>query len=90
MDNIAQQIADAEIVICDTDYVARKAELEKLAALNKRWNEFWSSFKDGAAAMANKYETDVGLLACVEEDMALFARFTEKMIRLSYARVYIP
>jgi hypothetical protein len=89
MDNIESQIADAEVVICDTDYIARKAELDKLFALNKRWQEFWSSFSQDAAAIANRYEADANLLGCMEEDMALFARHAERMIRLRYAREYI-
>lgn len=89
MDNIAQQIADAETVICDSDFLARKAKLDRLHALNERWNAFWSGFKNDAAALANECDADADPLACAEEEMAMFARQTERTIRLHYAKFYI-
>lgn len=83
-------IADAAKVMSDNDFLAQKEELEKLAAINKRWMEFWRTFREEAARLATKWGADPDLLADMEENYGLYSRFTDQMIRLHHARKYVP
>lgn len=89
-DSLEMQIDDANRVMSDNDVLARRAQMNRLADLNAEFMKFWTPWKDRAAALANEFEADALLLADMEEAFRLYAGHTQKMIRLHYARRYVP
>lgn len=89
MDSTELHLRDAEIVMSDAHFLARRAELDKLASLTAEFSQFWLPYRQKLAAFVTEHDGDVLLLSDMEEAFQLLASQMQKRIRLKFAKYYI-